>query len=169
MLKAAIEKILSLDAPHIEEIEGRTYVDKDMTQIGKELRATSITMNNLSSLVDFIKKSKADFKTGHYIAQVVSPTEVRLFSSLDTQTATAEYEGSMDVVTGNITKFMAERDKQKESEIRAQYLAQMPTPQSGNVGQVDYSAQIKQAMDAGDSQAAILAILSQSAANNQQA
>ena len=64
-------------------------------------------------------------------------------------TATAEYEGSMDVVTGNITKFMAERDKQKESEIRAQYLAQMPTPQSGNVGQVDYSAQIKQAMDAG--------------------
>lgn len=83
MLKAAIEKILSLDAPHIEEIEGRTYVDKDMTQIGKELRATNITMSNLSSLVDFIKKSKADFKTGHYIAQVVSPTEVRLFSSLD--------------------------------------------------------------------------------------
>lgn len=33
MLKAAIEKILSLDAPHIEEIEGRTYVDKDMTQV----------------------------------------------------------------------------------------------------------------------------------------
>ena len=45
MLKAAIEKILSLDVPHIEEIEGRTYVDKDMTQIGKELRATSIIMN----------------------------------------------------------------------------------------------------------------------------
>ena len=41
--------------------------------------------------------------------------------------------------------------------------------QSGNVGQVDYSAQIKQAMDAGDSQAVILAILNQSAANNQQA
>ena len=79
-------------------------------------------------------------------------------------TATAEY-----VVTGNISKFMAERDKQKESEIRAQYLAQMPTPQSGNVGQVDYSAQIKQAMDAADTQAAVLAILSQNAANNQQA
>ena len=60
---------------------GETEVE--MTQIGKELRATSITMSNLSSLVDFIKKSKADFKTGHYIAQVVSPTEVRLFSSLD--------------------------------------------------------------------------------------
>ena len=79
-------------------------------------------------------------------------------------TATAEYEGNMDVVTGNISKFMAERDKQKESEIRAQYLAQMPTPQSGNVGQVDYSAQIKQAMDTGDMQSAVLAILNQSAA-----
>ena len=81
-------------------------------------------------------------------------------------TATAEYEGNMDVVTGNITKFMAERDKQKESEIRAQYLAQMPTPQSGNMAQVDYTAQIKQAMDAGDSQSAVLAILQQAAANN---
>ena len=31
MLKAAIEKILSLDEPHIKSIEGRTYVDKNMT------------------------------------------------------------------------------------------------------------------------------------------
>lgn len=90
-------------------------------------------------------------------------------SEMAKATAAAEYEGNMDVVTGNISKFMAERDKQKESEIRAQYLAQMPTPQSGNVGQVDYSAQIKQAMDTGDMQSAVLAILNQSAANNQQA
>lgn len=84
MLKAAIEKILSLDEPHIKSIEGRTYVDKNMTMIGKELRADGITMNTLSSLVDFIKKSTEDFKDGQYIAQVVSPTEVRLFfSSLD--------------------------------------------------------------------------------------
>lgn len=90
-------------------------------------------------------------------------------SEMAKATAAAEYEGNMDVVTGNISKFMAERDKQKESEIRAQYLAQMPTPQSGNVGQVDYSTQIKQAMDTGDMQSAVLAILNQSAANNQQA
>ena len=43
MLKAAIEKILSLDEPHIKSIEGRTYVDKNMTMIGKELRADGIT------------------------------------------------------------------------------------------------------------------------------
>lgn len=83
MLKEAIEKILSLDAPHIETVNGRTYTDKSMSIIDKELRASGITMNNLSSLVDFIKKSTSDFKDGKYIVQVVSPTEVQLFSSLD--------------------------------------------------------------------------------------
>lgn len=62
MLKAAIEKILSLDEPHIKSIEGRTYVDKNMTMIGKELRADGITMNTLSSLVDFIKKEHRRFQ-----------------------------------------------------------------------------------------------------------
>lgn len=84
MLKAAIEKILSLSVPHIEDIEGRKYVDKNLIPINKELRAEGITMNTLSSLVDFIKKSVADFKPGHkYIIQVVSPTVVRLISDLD--------------------------------------------------------------------------------------
>ena len=84
MLKAAIEKILSLNEPHIELIEGRKYVDKNMTLINKELRAEGITMNTLSSLVDYIKKSVDDFKLGHnYIIQVVSPTVVRLISDLD--------------------------------------------------------------------------------------
>ena len=118
-------------------------------------------------------KAEQQAQRDAYVKEVAESSERYLGMGMPAEmakaTATAEYEGSMDVVTGNITKFMAERDKQKESEIRAQYLAQMPTPQSGNVGQVDYSAQIKQAMDAGDSQAAILAILSQSAANNQQA
>ena len=81
-------------------------------------------------------------------------------------TATAEFEGNMDVVTGNISKFMAERDKQKEAEIRATYLSQMPTPQSGNAGQVDYTVQISKAIDAGDMQSAALAILQQAAANS---
>ena len=84
MLKAAIEKILSLSEPHIENIEGRKYVDKNLIPINKELRAEEITMNTLSSLVDFIKKSTDDFKPGHkYIIQIVSPTMVRLLSDLD--------------------------------------------------------------------------------------
>lgn len=80
-------------------------------------------------------------------------------------TATAEVEGTMDAVTANISKFMADRDKKKDEEIRAFYMAQMPTPQSGNVGQVDYSAQITKAISDGDMQSAALAILQQAGAN----
>lgn len=81
-------------------------------------------------------------------------------------TATAEVEGDMDIVTTNLTKFMADRDKKKDEEIRAFYIAQMPVPQSGNVGQVDYSAQITKAISDGDMQSAAHAILQQAWANN---
>lgn len=81
-------------------------------------------------------------------------------------TATAEVEGTMDAVTANISKFMADRDKKKDEEIRAFYMAQMPVPQSGNVGQVDYSAQITKAISDGDMQSAAHAILQQAWANN---
>ena len=83
------------------------------------------------------------------------------------ETATAELEGDMAKVTNNLTKFMADRDKKKDEEIRAYYMAQMPTPQSGNYGQVDYSTQIQQAINSGDQQAAALAILQQAEANKQ--
>lgn len=83
-------------------------------------------------------------------------------------TATAEIEGSMETVTANLSKFMEERDKKKEADIRAYYMAQMPTPQSGNIGQVDYSQQISTAISGGDMQSAALAILQQAAANNSQ-
>lgn len=82
-------------------------------------------------------------------------------------TATAEIEGSMETVTANLSKFMDERDKKKEADIRAYYMAKMPTPQSGNMGQVDYSQQINSAISGGDMQSAALAILQQAAANSQ--
>ena len=62
MLKAAIEKILSLDEPHIKSIEGRTYVDKNMTMIGKELRADGITMNNTEQPCRFHQKEHRRFQ-----------------------------------------------------------------------------------------------------------
>lgn len=101
MLKAAIEKILSLSEPHIEDIEGRKYVDREMRSIDKELRADGITMNTLSSLVDYIKKGANDFKAGSYIVQVVSPTEVRLFSGLDAD----RKRETLAIVKADIPKF----------------------------------------------------------------
>lgn len=101
---------------------------------------------------------------------VTEASERYLNMGMDTElakaTATAEVEGTMDAVTANISKFMADRDKKKDEEIRAFYMAQMPTPQSGNVGQVDYSGVINQAISDGDMQSAALAILQQAWANN---
>lgn len=83
MIKAAIEKILSLAPPTLQVINNSHYSDKELTRINAEERAKAITMNSLSSLVDFIKNT-ADMKPDlEYIVQVVSPTEVRLISGLD--------------------------------------------------------------------------------------
>lgn len=82
MIKAAINRILELAAPNITTINGRNYSDKDLEQIDAELRASSISMNTLTGLIDYIKGQK-DFKEIPYIVQIVSPTEVRLISSLD--------------------------------------------------------------------------------------
>jgi len=83
MLEKAINKILSLAAPNIQVINDMNWSDKELHRINEDLRAKSISMNSLSSLVDFIKNAE-DLKNGmKYIIQVVSPTEVRLISSLD--------------------------------------------------------------------------------------
>lgn len=74
-------------------------------------------------------------------------------------TAAAEVDGEMDSVTSNLTKFMAERDKKKEEEIRQKYMDQMPLPQSGNNASIDYSQEFNKAMSDGDLQSAALAIL----------
>lgn len=83
MFKDAIEKIIELAVPNIEEVNGRFYSDKKLHSINKELRATSITMNTLSGLVSYIKDMKSDFKNIPHIVQIVSPTKVRLITGLD--------------------------------------------------------------------------------------
>lgn len=82
MIKEAINRILELAEPHVETLAGMIFTDKELMRVDTELRASALSMNTLSSLVDFIKGSQ-DFKEIPYIVQVVSPTEVRLLSSLD--------------------------------------------------------------------------------------
>jgi hypothetical protein len=81
------------------------------------------------------------------------------------ETATADYDGDKETVQANIKKVLNEQKKKIEADIRAEYLAQLPTPQSGNNGSVDYTNQINSAIAAGDSLTAISAILAQSQVN----
>ncbi len=83
MIKEALKYIVGLNDPRIQTINCDTYSDKELYRIDPYYpKAAPFTVNTLSSLVDYIK-SGVDVMSEHMIIHVVSPTEVRLFSSLD--------------------------------------------------------------------------------------
>lgn len=77
-------------------------------------------------------------------------------------TATADYDGDKETVNANIKKMMDAQRKQIEKNVRDELMKDMPLPQSGNHSNIDYDKQITDALNAGDAQAAALAILNQS-------
>lgn len=81
MIKRALEYIVGLNAPDVKTINGQTYSDKSLYRIKHNPKAEPITLNTLSSLVDYIKSGR-DAK-GNMFIHIVSPTEVRFFSELD--------------------------------------------------------------------------------------
>ena len=82
MIKKAFEYIVSLSAPVVQEIKGETYSDKPLNRISYVPRASSIEMNTLSSLIDYIK-SGVDIFSEKMIIHVLSPTHVAMYSALD--------------------------------------------------------------------------------------
>lgn len=82
MIKEAIQYIINLAAPTLEEIGGETYSDKPLHRINHNPLAEAIEMNTLSSLVRYIKK-EIDSMPGKMIVHVKSPTSVALYSQLD--------------------------------------------------------------------------------------
>lgn len=54
MLKSAIEKILSLSEPHVMEIGGETYADKDLQRIPHERTAHPLEVHTLTAILDYI-------------------------------------------------------------------------------------------------------------------
>lgn len=82
MIKEALQYIVSLKSPVIQEIDGSTYSDKTLERISFNPKAKTINMTTLSSLVDYIK-SNVDEMYGDMIIHVESPTRVELYSMLD--------------------------------------------------------------------------------------
>lgn len=109
MIKEAINRILELDEPHFNTINGDTYCDRQLHRINNELRADSIGMTSLSSLVDYIKHNQ-ELKDVPYIVHIISPTEVRLISSLD-------YDRKREVlavVNAELLEFQFNREIERE-------------------------------------------------------
>ena len=93
--------------------------------------------------------------------------EMGMDKKLANETAIAEVDDNKDLVNLNIKKYNDEWKKATEAAIRQEYLDQMPTPQSGNGTDVDYSKQYSDALNHGDQSGAVMAILKQAQATGQ--
>lgn len=67
--------------PHVSEIEGKTYCDKNLTRYDKEEMAYPLTATSLSSLIDYINGKQEELRDS-MIIHVESPTKVCLISGL---------------------------------------------------------------------------------------
>lgn len=82
MLKEALQYIIGLSEPNIQNIDGETYSDKQLHRISYIPKADPIKLNTLSSLVDYLT-SGIDNLDAHLFVHVQSPTRVSVFSSLN--------------------------------------------------------------------------------------
>ena len=82
--------------------------------------------------------------------------------------AADEVSGDMDAWKAGVDNFLANQRKNAYAQARADLMKEMPIPQSGNDATVDYSQKFNEAMENGDKQSAILALLDQSKANGAQ-
>lgn len=110
MIKSALQYIIGLSEAKVQDIELpdgtlQTYSDKPLHLLEKEVHyANAIKMNNLSSLIAYIK-SHVDSMSEKMIVQVVDPVEVRLFSQLDDM----RKRETLAVVTAETPSFEYER------------------------------------------------------------
>lgn len=82
MTRDALQYVVGLKAAEVLDINGGKYVDRDVHRVDKELRASAIQMSTLTSLVDYLKAG-IDTMANKMLIQVVSPTEVKAISMLD--------------------------------------------------------------------------------------
>lgn len=82
MIKEALQYVVGLSGPHIQDINGQTYSDKKLERVVHNPKANRIEMTTLTSLVEYIK-ANIDTMADKMIVHVVSPTRVELYSQLD--------------------------------------------------------------------------------------
>lgn len=86
MIKEALQYIVGLSTPTVQEINGETYSDKPLQRVDYAPLADPIQLSTLESLVDYIKSDKDDLThtgTRAMFIHVASPTKVRMYSALN--------------------------------------------------------------------------------------
>ena len=67
--------------PIVETINGKIYCNKNLVRYGKEDLASSLDVNTLSAMVDYIKGMPEELRE-KMVLHIISPTHVKLFSRL---------------------------------------------------------------------------------------
>lgn len=83
MTPETIEKIISLSRPVTIEENHEKFSTVKLERIQKELRANTLTVATLSSIVQYIKNFKENYKPVPLLVHVTSPRTVELISALD--------------------------------------------------------------------------------------
>ncbi len=100
MIKEALEYIIGLKAPVVQEINGNVYSDKPLSRISYNPAVEKITMSTLSSLVKYIKEFRYEMAP-RMIIHVHTPLSVSLYSQLDDDRKREVFA----VVIGNVPDF----------------------------------------------------------------
>lgn len=83
MIKSALEYIVGLRKPEIQEIDGQVYSDKELHRIKHNPKAEAFNIYTLTSLIDYLTNDKIDQINREVVVHVASPTDIRVFTSLD--------------------------------------------------------------------------------------
>lgn len=125
MTKDALQYVVGLHKAEIIEVDGERYTDKELERIPRELRARSLEMSTLTSLVDYIK-ANVDSMSKKMLVHVTDPTTVHLISCLnaDRERETlikvsaelpyfryGEYMGHEEFLIAMQAKFQANKDR----------------------------------------------------------
>lgn len=153
-LKSANDKLCQSEGQLRKQLREKMTAEEEAAEIKAEEEAA-----HKEYVTGLEKKLAIIESTARYVEMGFDP-------KMAAETATADYEGDKDTVNANIKKMMADQRKKMEAELREQLLKDIPAPQSGNQGKVDYSKQINDAISTGDMQAAVLAIMKQASANS---
>lgn len=86
MLKAAIEKILSLSEPHVLKIGSETYTDTDLVCIPHERTACPLEVHTLTSVLDYIANGCDELEediSRKFVIHVADQEHVYLYHELN--------------------------------------------------------------------------------------
>lgn len=90
MLKAAIEKILSLSEPHMLEIGGETYTDKSLERIPHERTARPLEVHTLTAILDYITTGCDELEEDidrKFVIHIADHAHVNLYHELNSDKA----------------------------------------------------------------------------------